>query len=421
MRKIAGIIGIACFLGMAVSGYCQEEELQGEIVSLDGAARVVRADGSQANLSEGDVVKIGETVQTGPGASAVLSFDGDFKNSVQLAEDTDLKIESIYPTTLQMTKGDVLSKLESLPQGSTFEIETPVGTAAVRGSEFRTVYGGEGMEIFNLEHSNVYVFNKDENGELAETPVVVPQLQKTAMGRRGEKPHAPQQIPQQQLEKARFRQNQMQQGKERRIAQGLPPRIPRLDQVKRIHQEKMEHIRQSGGPNRQDRMMQRMDGADRGPNNNMRRNPNPANIPDETGFGGKQRAHQDGRQGFQDRRQENFQDRRQENFKDRRPENFQDRRQENFRDPRKFEADSRQRQPNGPGMIQRGPQGPGPGQRPQGVQGHREPGQHQQPGVRQGAQGGPGVQKGPGTQGGGKAPGGSKPRGGAPQRRGPQK
>ena len=282
MKKFA-IMGFTAFLLLAAAaGAARADELEGEITDFSDAATIVRSDGSEAKLNEGDTVKIGETIKVGKGGEAVLALDGDMQNVVYLSENTDLTVNSLYPTQLEITKGDVLSKLKALPKGSTFEITTPNGTAAVRGSEFRTVYGQDGMEVFNIEHSNVYVFNREQNGEMSDTPVVVPQSQTTAVAGRGVKPTAPHPVPANQLNVTQFREKQMMNAVARRAAQPRPPKIPRINDVQRMYQEK---ARGTGGARpktieRQERMMQHMDGADQGARGENPRGPNLDNRPD---------------------------------------------------------------------------------------------------------------------------------------------
>lgn len=266
MKKSA-IAGLAAgLIWAAASGAAAAEDLQGEIINLSGSVAVVRSGGAMTGLKEGDTVGVGDTIKVMRGGEAVLALDGDMKNIVQISEGTELTVNSLYPTELEITKGDVLSKLQALPSGSTFQITTPNGTAAVRGSEFRTVYGDEGMEVFNIEHSNVYVFHREADGKIAETPVIVPQSQKTAVTRRGTEPAEPKPIPAAQLNMTQLKEKQMMKGVERRIASGLPPKIPRMDALQRVWRDKAKG--EGGGRHpmieKQDRMMQGMDGADRG-------------------------------------------------------------------------------------------------------------------------------------------------------------
>jgi len=115
-------------------------------------------DGAGKALAVGDFVKQGQTVRTGPKSNASLLFSNGTKIDVQ--PDTEFSIDkflqdpfdaagkdlaalSAEPTTsiskMSLNKGRILGDVAKLNSGSSMNIETPLGTAGIRGTTFNLV------------------------------------------------------------------------------------------------------------------------------------------------------------------------------------------------------------------------------------------------------------------------------------------
>jgi len=63
-----------------------------------------------------------------------LALDSSLKNIVRIKQKTEITVKDIKRHRLYMPSGSVLSVLESLPEGSSFEVHTPSAIAGVAGS-----------------------------------------------------------------------------------------------------------------------------------------------------------------------------------------------------------------------------------------------------------------------------------------------
>lgn len=171
---------------IAVSPAYGEDEYRAEVMSVQGAAEVINHQGARRPLAQGDLVQAGDTIATDAAGEVDLAYDGDWQNVTRIGPGSKVVIESIFPIALTMDEGSVYAKLDGLPPDSTFEIETPLAVAAVRGSAYHTMHGStEGTRVFNFSESPVYVFGMDENAELFEEPAVLGSGETTGVSRIG--------------------------------------------------------------------------------------------------------------------------------------------------------------------------------------------------------------------------------------------
>jgi hypothetical protein len=119
------------------------------ITIISGDIQVRHGSGSFAAANDGDVLTAGDTVRTGDGARAVLTyFEG---STVSLEPNTELAIEDASTLTdgstiivMQQNLGrtwHVVTKL--VTGGSKYEVRTPASTASVRGTTFTVDVGVE--------------------------------------------------------------------------------------------------------------------------------------------------------------------------------------------------------------------------------------------------------------------------------------
>lgn len=127
---------------VSVAARNSQEITQGYTVSTGKSASVVMvfSNGATINLKEDSVLDIEKYLQD--------PFAGDFNPSTATDEPT------VSNTGLNLTRGELVGNVKKLKtgQGSTFNVQTPVGAAGIRGTTFRIVYRptGTGTAFFSL-------------------------------------------------------------------------------------------------------------------------------------------------------------------------------------------------------------------------------------------------------------------------------
>lgn len=144
-----------------------------EVMTIKGTAKTHDPSGHSRVLKEGDLLKEGDTVIVPKGSQVSLGFDKEWKNVTLIQEDSKVEILSVHPTGLRLEKGDLIVKLDRLPNGSSFELQTPVALAAVRGSLFQVSHRNGGTITTNFDESQVYLFSLDLDGIIIPSPLIL--------------------------------------------------------------------------------------------------------------------------------------------------------------------------------------------------------------------------------------------------------
>ena len=187
-------------IGYSLSPYAMAADYYCEVMTVKGEAFVTQDNSMRKTLKEGDILKAGDFLEVEKGGQVDLAFDKEWNNITRIWESSQVKIRSIYPTGLMLDRGDIFSKLNKLPKGTTFEIQTPTAVAAVRGTEFLTSVAEQGQtSVVSYEH-NVDVFNLDADGNLG-NHVVVGETEKTVVPRINEPPVPPVKAPESDMQK----------------------------------------------------------------------------------------------------------------------------------------------------------------------------------------------------------------------------
>gem|GEM_PF-3185233 len=156
----------------------------------DYSCEVMSVEG-QASVKEGDILKAGDTVETGADGTVDVAYDKEWKNVVRVLPNSNVTIGSVHPSSVVVSRGTLYARLKELPTQSTFEVETPTAIAAVRGSEYLThCPDGSATDVHNFSESEVLVFGLDDAGRLSGEPLTLRNLQATAVDRRGASPKA---------------------------------------------------------------------------------------------------------------------------------------------------------------------------------------------------------------------------------------
>ncbi|NIA69919.1 tandem-95 repeat protein [Pelagibius litoralis] len=130
----------------------------GEVSNLDGIARVQRADGSRADLEEGDPVFQGDVVSTGVGSELGILFIDDTvfalsANSRMLIDELIYNPGStVNSMGISLIQGTFVFVTGQIAPSGGIEVETPVGTIGIRGTTVGVQVGtfGGATRIANL-------------------------------------------------------------------------------------------------------------------------------------------------------------------------------------------------------------------------------------------------------------------------------
>jgi hypothetical protein len=137
-RAVAAALAVALALGAASTVLVASENdaviSARTLTFVSGAVFISRDSGAVTIAHETDVLAVGDTVRTGPGAAAeITSVDG---SSVRLDADAEFVVASLRcsnggaPQTLGRA-WQVITKL--FTGGSRYEVRTPSASASVRG------------------------------------------------------------------------------------------------------------------------------------------------------------------------------------------------------------------------------------------------------------------------------------------------
>lgn len=149
---------LALIVALAFLDQAYAEEFYCEVMSLQGNAYLTNKDGVHQPVKEGDILKVDDQVEVDNQSYLDLAYDRDWTNVVRVEESSRIRIKSVHPAQISLQRGGLFAKLKSLPKESTFEVQTPTALAAVRGTEFQTLYGENGTEVLNFSNSDVFVY-----------------------------------------------------------------------------------------------------------------------------------------------------------------------------------------------------------------------------------------------------------------------
>jgi len=129
---------------------------------LDGSASVARGTAPFASASDGDLVNIGDRVQTAASSHAMVTFfDG---STLEIEPATTVQIEDASAASgaisirISQTIGRTWASVQKLTRAdSKFEIRTPTAVAAVRGTAFITGVLADGTTTVQTTDGNVQV------------------------------------------------------------------------------------------------------------------------------------------------------------------------------------------------------------------------------------------------------------------------
>jgi len=138
---------------------------EAKIIYTKGNVRVQEAGTDFWILAKKDMpLEDKDTIKTAVASEADISLDGTLKNIIRIQQNTELTVEDLKTKKLLMTKGKVLAVMESLSEGSSFEVRTPTAVAGVTGSGMSVASNGNETTVGCFENK-AYVRGIDVNGQ----------------------------------------------------------------------------------------------------------------------------------------------------------------------------------------------------------------------------------------------------------------
>lgn len=144
---------ILCMLALSALSAHAAQLATAKVINVVGTVTKYAANGDKAPLKAGEILSQGDSVSATALSSALLVFSNGSEITVE--ENTSMKISKLEQdsfasgqsyeqlqadpsqsqTLLELNYGELGFHVKKLHSGSTFNIETPLGTAAVRGTK----------------------------------------------------------------------------------------------------------------------------------------------------------------------------------------------------------------------------------------------------------------------------------------------
>jgi hypothetical protein len=138
VKKII-LMMVVSFLALALCGVSFAQEAK--MIEINGKVYILEKGQTEwTKAFKGKVINEGDKVKTKGGSSAFISFDEEKENVIKVEPKTEIELEQTEPTVIEMPKGTIMSKIDDLDKGSTFQIRTPTAIAGVSGTGWRTIY-----------------------------------------------------------------------------------------------------------------------------------------------------------------------------------------------------------------------------------------------------------------------------------------
>ena len=148
------LILLALFGLSPLTATAAQQLASAKVLSMSGTVTSASEDGVESPLMIGAILGQGDSIVTGAWSTALLVFSNG--SEILVTEETSITIlelsqeafggtksyeqlkadPSKSQSLLQLNYGKVSGHVKSLKAGSRFDIETPLGTAAIRGTKF---------------------------------------------------------------------------------------------------------------------------------------------------------------------------------------------------------------------------------------------------------------------------------------------
>ncbi len=131
-KNIVAILMLSLTLTLSTSALAKKVYHMEVVESVGDVAAIF--EGTNRNLSKGDLLTTNEYILTGEASRVIVALDQDWNNVIHIDANSKVITTSLYPTGFYMNFGSMLAKLDALPTESTFEVQTPSLVVGARGT-----------------------------------------------------------------------------------------------------------------------------------------------------------------------------------------------------------------------------------------------------------------------------------------------
>lgn len=155
------------FVSMAEN---KDADIFGKVTFVSGDVKIIKFNSNEyLKLNINTIILLGDTIETGKESKAEILLT-DNKTKVIIMENTKVKLSSLInpekkkQTIISVFFGSISSIVQKLTGSSTFVIQTPNGSASVRGTEFSVVVS-DTMDTLVSVSDGVVAYQKDEDSK----------------------------------------------------------------------------------------------------------------------------------------------------------------------------------------------------------------------------------------------------------------
>ncbi|RKY34640.1 MAG: hypothetical protein DRP69_04055 [Candidatus Duberdicusella sinuisediminis] len=159
MKKVLFLVGVLLFSSLNLL-FGQHLE----IVDLEGKVLVRKVPLTWQSAKSGMFLDKDYELKTYSNSSCILAFDSELENVIKISENSQVKIESLFPSRVFISQGRIFSLIKDLRQAQSFKVRTPVAVAGARGTGWISSFGGS-AEFLCLEDS-IHIQGFDPQGNL---------------------------------------------------------------------------------------------------------------------------------------------------------------------------------------------------------------------------------------------------------------
>lgn len=107
------------------------------VFQVSGSANLLKKGTDRwRSLRVGSTIGVGDQIRTSKDSIVRIHYDDYYLNTVQINPNSLAEFQSIEPTQIYITNGEVFSVLDGLPKGSSYQVVTPTAVGGVRGTRF---------------------------------------------------------------------------------------------------------------------------------------------------------------------------------------------------------------------------------------------------------------------------------------------
>ncbi|MDB4349557.1 FecR family protein [Omnitrophica bacterium] len=165
---ILGILVLSAVLCSQASAGTQEAV----ILFMQGDVKVKSLENNEWKDADVDMrLYIGDSLKTGTDSWAEVGFGKDFTDVVRVKENTRSELIDLGPVSISLLKGELRALVESLPEGTTFQIRTPTAVCGARGTGWDTNTDGKKVVVDAYEEE-VYFYPIPAEDEEVVDPII---------------------------------------------------------------------------------------------------------------------------------------------------------------------------------------------------------------------------------------------------------